>query len=244
MGTVSPPIARGSAASIQRGGVSVITDRYNLDIPASAFSIAGFRAWATADDFPERVRVTFINGEIILDMSNEELETHNTVRAEFTRVLATMNHEHDQGEFYTAGVLVSNEAAEVSNNPDAVFLTWQTLEGGRATLVPREGMAEQYIEVEGTPDWVLEVVSDSSVQKDTRRLREAYHRAGIPEYWLVDARGEEIAFQVLQSRRSGYAAAPSRDGWQRSRVFARSFRLERTRGRGGFWRYTLHVRAE
>jgi Uma2 family endonuclease len=244
MAMVPDTTARRSTRSTSTGGLTVIADRHHLNIPASAFTIAGFRAWATADDFPERVRVTFIDGEIILDMSNEELETHNEVKTEIVRVLATINHDHDLGKFYSDGVLVSNEAAGVSNNPDAVFLTWQTPEGGRATFVPRKAREGQYIEIEGTPDWVLEVVSLSSVRKDTRRLREAYHRAGIPEYWLVDARGDEIAFQILQRRRSGYAAAPSRDGWQRSRVFGRSFRLERTRDRGGFWRYTLHVRPE
>jgi Uma2 family endonuclease len=233
-----------STAATPKCGLTIITDRYNLEVPPSAFTIAGFRAWAKADDFPERVRVTFIGGEIYLDMSNEELQTHNKVKTEIIRVLATINREHDLGEFYSDGVLVSNEPAEVSNNPDAVFLTWQALDSGRATLVPRERRAGQYIEIEGTPDWVLEVVSLSSVAKDTRRLREAYHRAGIPEYWLVDARGADIAFQVLLHRKNGYTAAPSRDGWQRSRVFGRSFRLERTQGRRGLWRYTLHVRPE
>jgi Uma2 family endonuclease len=37
------------------------------------------------------------------------------------------------------------------------------------------------MELEGTPDWVLEVVSQSSVAKDTKWLRESYHKAGIPE---------------------------------------------------------------
>src|SRR5256885_8764701 len=51
-------------------------------------------------------------------------------------------------------------------------------------------MEEGYLELEGTPDMVLEVVSESSVQKDTKRLRQLYWQAGIREYWLVDARRE------------------------------------------------------
>jgi Uma2 family endonuclease len=111
-------------------------------------------------------------------------------------------------------------------------------------LVPRAGQTERYREIEGTPDWVLEVLSDSSVEKDTEKLRGAYHRAGIPEYWLVDARGEEVVFQILHWRKTGYAAARVRDGWQHSRVFGRSFRLERQRDDLGLWEYTLHVRPE
>src|SRR5205807_2279951 len=106
-----------------------------------------------------------------------------------------------------------NEAAGVANNPDATFISWAGLEKGRVHLVPRTGAQGQYIELEGTPDWVLEIVSDSSVEKDTRLLRTAYHRAGIREYWLVDARGPELVFQILQWRKAGYAAAAKRGGW-------------------------------
>jgi Uma2 family endonuclease len=242
MATVPDKVARRPAASTRRGGISVVTDRYDLHVPASAFTIAGFRAWAKADDFPENVRVTFIDGEIYLDMSNEEIETHVAVKGEIGRVLMNLNRELKLGKFYADGVLVSNEQANVSNNPDGLFVTYDALRVARVELVPREDATGQYIEMTGTPDWVLEVVSLSSVGKDTRRLREAYHRAGIPEYWLVDARGEEIAFHILLHRKSGYAAAPLRDGWQRSRVFGWSFRLERQRDEMGLWEYTLHVR--
>jgi Uma2 family endonuclease len=222
--------------------VTFVTDGLSLRVPTSAFTLAGFREWATADDFPERVRVTFFDGEILLDMSNEELETHVAVNTEITRALTNLNRELQLGKFYADGVLVSNEPGNVSNNPDALFVLRESLQTGRVRLVPRKGKEGQYVEVEGTPDWVLEVVSESSVHKDTARLREAYHRAGIPEYWLIDARGEEVVFQVLHRRKGGYTAAAVRDGWQRSRVFDRSFRLERQRDDLGLWEYTLQVR--
>ena len=53
-----------------------------------------------------------------------------------------------------------------------------------------------------------------TVQKDTKRLREAYHRAGVPEYWLVDARGQEIVFQILIWQKEDYVAADKQRGWQ------------------------------
>ena len=75
-----------------------------------------------------------------------------------------------------------------------------------------------------------------------RGRNDAYHRAGIPEYWIIDARGEEIDFHILHRRKSGYASAPARGGWQRSRVFGRSFRLDRKLDEFGLWEYTLHVK--
>lgn len=232
------------APSALAHAVSILLDRRSVRVPAEATTLPGFRAWVASDDFPDKLRVTFIGQEVYLDRSNEELETHNKVKMEIARVLLNLNRELQRGTFYGDGVLVTNVAAEVSNNPDALFVSWEAVESQRVRLVPREGAAGQFIEIEGTPDWVLEVVSAGSVQKDTQELRGAYHRAGIPEYWLIDARGEEIIFQILQRRKTGYAATPNRDGWQRSRTFGRSFRLRRERNRLGQWEYTLDVRPE
>ncbi len=239
MATVSTPRQRRSAS--KQPSASVTTDRWSFRLPASAFDLAGFRDWATSRDFPEHIRAAFIGQEIFIEMSNEEPQTHVAVKTEIARVLATLVRDLKMGKFYGDGLLVSNEDASVSSNPDASFFTAESLRSGRVRLVPKKDKEDRYREVEGTPDWVLEVVSDSSVQKDTTKLRDAYHRAGIAEYWLIDACGEEIHFQILNHRKNGYAAAPVRGGWQRSRVFGRSFRMERQRDALGLWEYTLHV---
>jgi len=239
MATVS--VTRRQLVPITRNG-NAAPDRLFLRIPISACTHAGFREWVKSEAFPDHIRVAYPDQEIYLDMSKEELETHNKVKMEVARVVLNLEQEEDLGTFYGDGVLVTNEAAGVSNNPDGTFVAWETLDAGRVRLVPREGELGQYLEIEGSPDWLMEVVSDSSVTKDTRQLRESYHRARVPEYWLIDARGDEIVFQILYWRKSGYAAAPIRDGWQRSRVFGRSFRLTRVRDRRGYWRYTLEVR--
>lgn len=227
-----------------RGQIAFVGNGTTLVVPAEAHRHEEFRRWARREDFPPNVRVFYDRGALAFDMSNEEIQTHNEVKLEITRVLSSLVHDADTGKFYGDGILVSHEAAEVSNNPDALFVRWETFDAGRARLVEREGAAGQYVEVEGTPDWVLEVVSLSSVTKDTVNLRQAYHRAGISEYWLVDARGEEVDFQVLLFREARYVAAPRKAGWQKSRVFDRWFRLERERGRRGLWRYTLRAREE
>jgi Uma2 family endonuclease len=214
-----------------------------LRIPPSAFTINGFREWVKSDELPEHMRVTFVSGEITLDMSQEELETHNKVKTEVMRVLGNLDPEADVGTLYTDGVLISDEGAEVSNNPDGVYVSWDCLDAGRVRLVARKGKEGQYLEIEGAPDWVMEIVSNSSVKKDTKDLRKAYHKAGIREYWLIDARGEEIDFQLLVWRKRGYAAAPKTGGWQHSPVFGRSFRLTRTKHRRGGWLYRLEAQA-
>lgn len=207
-----------------------------LEIPLEAHTYEGFREWVLSGALPEKLPVTFVDGRVILDMSEQSLDTHVVVKGAVYAALFALQAETDFGEFYPEGVLLGNADADVFNNPDGVAVLWETIEAGRVQFVVRRG-AERSIE--GTPDWVMEVVSDSSVKKDTKTLRAKYHRAGIPEYWLIDARGEEILFQILLWRKNGYVAAPIRDGWQKSKVFGRSFRLTRQRNRRGAWRYTL-----
>ena len=89
---------------------------------------------------------------------------------------------------------------------------------------------------------VLEVVSRSSVQKDTRNLREDYWQAGVREYWLIDARPDPLTFDILRHTPRGYRAAPKKDGWIRSAVFGKSFRLLRGITALGHPQFTLEVR--
>jgi Uma2 family endonuclease len=181
MSTIRRPARPLDVPAIRAHPLTLVTNDWTLVIPPEAQTLEGFRDWATAADFPERVRVTYLQGGIIIDMSNAEVNAHVAVKTELVRVLATLVRERRLGMYYGDGVLLTSTAADVSNNPDALFLSKATLESARARLVPRKGAEHLYREVEGTPDWVLEVVSDGSVAKDTVRLREAYHRAGIPE---------------------------------------------------------------
>jgi Uma2 family endonuclease len=105
-----------------------------------------------------------------------------------------------------------------------------------------EGVKQRYLELEGSPDMVLEVVSRSSVHKDTVVLRQAYWEAGVREYWLVDARSAPPSFDILRRTSRGYAATPKRDGWLESAVFGKSFRLVQGTSKLGHPVYTLEVR--
>jgi len=208
--------------------------------PPKPSSLAGFRAWVLSESFPEKLKATFFDGEVFLDMSKEDIRTHAAVKTAVSGTLFILNQEIDFGDLYINGVLITNIAANVSNNPDAVAVFWNSLKSGRVRYVHRNG---RELEIEGSPDWTMEIVSESSVFKDTELLRKAYHRARVREYWLIDARGEEIDCQILHWRKGGYVAAKVEDGWQLSRVFGRQFHLVRRPDRRGAWHYELLVKA-
>ena len=93
---------------------------------------------------------------------------------------------------------------------------------------------------------VVEIVSDSSVRKDNVELRRSYFEAGIPEYWLIDARDDdEIRFQLLVRGADEYVAQPAdAKGYFLSPCFGRKFLLTRKAHKISGWSYRLLSRAE
>ena len=153
-------------------------------------SLAEFRAWALSDDFPERGRIDYIGGRIEVDMSPENLFFHGSIKTEVVRVLGNIVRSAGGGYLFSDRTRVSSPDADLSAEPDVVYLSAETIDSGRVRLVPSAGgEPDSYVELEGAPDLVVEIVSDSSVAKDTKRLPISYWRAGIAEF--ADLRRQE-----------------------------------------------------
>jgi Uma2 family endonuclease len=211
-----------------------------LVVPAIAHTLAGFRDWALSADFPDRGKLTFVGGELIIDMSPEYFETHNFIKTEITAVIYGWIKRRRSGRVFSDRCLYSNVEGGVSTEPDAMFASFSSFRLNRCQVVrgSRPGVGEELV---GTPDWVLEIISTSSRRKDTKLLREAYFKAGIPEYWLVDALGAEIDFQILVPGNGGYVAVVPNGDWLDSPTFSCAFRLTREKDEDGYWQYTLEM---
>jgi Uma2 family endonuclease len=214
-----------------------------ISIPTSVATLDGFRAWVMSSDFPEQgVRASFLGTEVFIDMAPELFDTHNAIKTELYGVLGPLVGRLNVGQFFTDRMLYTNAVAGVSTEPDAMYFTWEAWRAGRVRMSPSPSGKPNY-EVVGVLDVVLEVVSDSSERKDLRELRRKYHLAGIPEYWVIDARGDDLVFEILTHTAAEYVSVPpAEDGWLRSAVLDREFRLTRERNPIDLWRYTLHVR--
>lgn len=221
-------------------GTTFIADGTRVYIPATVVDIESFRRWADTEEFPEKGNIWWLRGEVWADMSKEQIFTHVLLKGELFRVLANMVKEHRLGMVLTDGAFLSNVPADISGKPDAMFLSAGTVDSGRVRFV--EGAESGYVELEGSPDMVLEVVSDSSVDKDTVVLLDAYGKAGIPEYWLVDARGDQVRFDIYRNGPKGYRRSAKKHGWMASPVFGKSFRLTVKADKAGRPDYTLEVR--
>jgi Uma2 family endonuclease len=213
-----------------------------IQIPTWVVDLESFRRWSDDDAFPETGQVSFLKGDVWVEMGKEQLFDHNQVKTEFTCVLAGLVRAIRAGRYFADGAFMSNVDADVSNQPDGMFVSTTSIQQGQVRVV--EGRARGHVELEGAPDMVLEVVSDSSVEKDTVILRKAYAEAGIREYWLVDAREPPLSFGILRRTERGYVASRKRAGWLRSEVFDRWFRLTQQPGADGFPVFTLDVQTQ
>ncbi len=213
-----------------------------IAIPAEVVDLDSFCRWATSDKYPERGRFSYLRGTIWADFSMEKLYSHNRVKTQFTTVLASFVDSLGLGIFIGDGMLLRNSAADLATEPDGMFVSYDAFRSGRVRRIERE--EPDFLELEGTPEMVLEVVSDTSVRKDTEELRELYWRAGIPEYWLVDAREAAPRFDLLRYGRKGYTSTRKQaGGWLRSAVFDRSFQLTQSTDPLGDPLYVLNVRS-
>lgn len=230
--------------SVEAVGPVIALAGDGVEIPPGIHDLACFRAWARSDEFPERGRIDWIAGRLEVDMTAEDLSTHGTPKSAIAYALIGLLQERQKGYVFIDRARLSNPEADLSAEPDVLVLLPATIESGAARLVPKtSGAPDRYVEIEGMADLVVEVVSDSSEARDAERLRDAYHRAGVREYWLVDARSPSPDLKILARKESSYVAARrGPGGWAHSRVLARWVRFVRSRRKGPLPCYRLVIR--
>jgi Uma2 family endonuclease len=212
-----------------------------LEVPLNLRSLEDFRKWVVSDDFPDRGRIDYLAGRIEVQWSPEDLFSHGALKSELVSVLANDSKIDDGGHLFVGGVRFSSPAADLSVEPDILFVSHAAIDEGRIWPVPKSGTADRrYVEFEGSPDLVVEIVGDGSVAKDTIRLPSIYWRAGIREFWLADAREDELVFQIHRHGETGFDRMRcDADGFQESPLLGRFYRLQRFRDVNGYWAFNL-----
>src|SRR2546423_942107 len=74
-----------------------------LQIPNWVLDLESFRRWTDDDAFPETGQVSFLKGDVWIEMSKEQLFEHNQVKTEYTRGLAGLVRETKDGRYYGDG---------------------------------------------------------------------------------------------------------------------------------------------
>ncbi len=216
----------------------------SLRIPSDALTFEGFRRWAHSGEFPDTGRIDYLAGDVEVDMSPEDLHTHGIVKVAITAGLHALVTERELGEVFADSTRITSPSAKLSAEPDVVVVLWESLQAGRVRYLPAAGKGpDRYTEIEGAPDVIVEVISDSSVRKDTKRLPPLYAQAGVPELWIVDTREREMRFDLQFLQNGEYVSSvPDAEGWLRSERLGAFVRLSRRKTPLSTWSYRLEHR--
>jgi Uma2 family endonuclease len=208
-----------------------------IRIPVEFDELDDFRSWTRSGNYPNRGDYFYLSGDLWIDLSMETL-LHNQIKGLFNIILGAMLLDRPLGLYFGDRMRLVNVEADISCEPDGMFISHKSNQSGRATW---EQGAES-LEVIGSPDMVLEIVSAHTIQKDTVVLRDLYARAEIPEYWLVNPLGGKLSFDILRRTTKGYTPVRKVGGWLKSAVFGKSFRLTPQKIGDDLPQCRLHVR--
>ena len=115
---------------------SVIAFEESLAIPPDASTFGGFERWAASAAFPETGRIDFLAGDVEVEMSPEDLETHAVVKTAVAARLSNLIVDGDRGEVYIDRTRVVSRKAGLSVEPDVVVALWESFETGRVRYAP------------------------------------------------------------------------------------------------------------
>lgn len=125
----------------------------------------------------EQRKVEFINGEIIMH-SPVKIE-HNTATVLISRLLGTYIDEHDLGMIGVEKLMITLTRNDYE--PDVCYFTKERADEFE------EGMMKF-----PAPDFIVEVLSPSTEDRDRGVKFEDYEAHGVREYWIADPKRKTI----------------------------------------------------
>lgn len=153
-------------------------------------------------ELPETHQPTELwNGEIV--MSPAPHPNHQRIVGRFYKLLDQFVHKRGLGEVLVSPCDVVLTQKRVVQ-PDVLFIA-----------TARLGIVKNFID--GPPDLAMEVISETSWQRDRIQKKALYEQCGLPEYWIIDPDSETIevfaltkGVYQLHSRAVGSQPAKSR----------------------------------
>lgn len=147
-------------------------------------SYEDYTAWTDEDTFSE-----WVDGEVTVFMPPDVL--HNSVALFLASVLNLFIDLRNLGKVLAAPFEMKLRGGRSYREPDLLFVS-------REHLDRLDGQR-----LNGPADLAIEIVSDESVTRDRREKFAEYALAGIQEYWLVDSREGQRAFNPYRLTSAG-----------------------------------------
>jgi len=169
---------------------------------ALAYNVEQKRKYITADlkTLPEGMRVELINGDLYIDGRTIDLTDNGIVfRDGGFQMMASpsAHHQSISGAIYTQIYThLRGKKCKVFHAPYDVTLDDEIIVVPDIVIVcdPKKRTPAGCV---GTPDFIIEILSPSSIKNDKITKFRQYLRAGVPEYWIIDPDAKIITMHRL-----------------------------------------------
>lgn len=141
-----------------------------------------YEAYAALPDDGQRYEI--VQGVLVMSPAPEP--SHQGIAGKIYRYLCSQILDRGRGLVFTSPIDVVLSSS-TTTQPDVVVLLKEHL----------ERLQQKYIT--GAPDLVVEVISPGSQTHDRLVKYGIYEKAGVPEYWLVNAVEQTIEVFVLNA---------------------------------------------
>ncbi len=130
-------------------------------------------------------RYEILEGEIFVSPS--PATKHQIVSANLLSILHQYVHKHKLGQVLAAPMDVVLSRTNVVQ-PDLLFVS-----KARKNIVTEKN-------IQGAPDLIVEIVSETSAEQDRTTKKQIYARHGVKEYWLIDPDTETLEVYKLDAK--------------------------------------------
>jgi Uma2 family endonuclease len=135
---------------------------------------------ADIEALPEGQRAELIDGDLY--MFGAPLRIHQKISIELTT--AIKNHIKESGK--TCDVYAAPFAVYIGGADDL----YNYVEPDISVICDKTKLTDKGCI--GAPDWIIEIVSPSSIQKDYYHKLFLYRTAGVREYWIIDPDKQKV----------------------------------------------------
>lgn len=127
-----------------------------------------------------------IGGRLI--MNPAPVPYHQRISREIEFALYEFAKKNKLGEVFDAPIDIHLGDKEVYQ-PDIIFISKE-----RTSIIGKKN-------IEGPPDLVIEILSESTAYNDLRKKKKVYEEKGVLEYWIVDPESKSVEIFLLKDRK-------------------------------------------
>lgn len=153
-----------------------------------------------------------INGQIVKRSSPNT--PHQEASFNLSVEFGIYNRKKKVGRFFTAPYDVYFDKHTAGVQPDLLFVSKENDE------IIKEGNG-----IVGIPEFVVEIISPGSVDKDRVTKKDVYEKFGVKEYWIVDTQWKTIEVFVLEEEKYKLYSFAEKEGKLKSSVLPK-FKLD------------------